>query len=233
MTAAEARTSAQGLRLGRERQQVVEACQHLSRSGLVVGTAGNVSVRVGELVVISPSGVDYESMSARDVGIHDLDGRAVDAVLEPSSELALHLAVYRSSARTAVVHTHAPASTALSTLVDVVPASHYYTALFGGPVRVAPYATFGTNELADNVTTALRDRTAALMGNHGAVLVGDNLAKVMGLVPYLEYVCDVQLRAMAAGTPVRVLDAEEIAEVGRRLTGYGQRALAAHEQESS
>lgn len=214
------------LLLGDQRQQVVDACRTLSRSGLVVGTAGNASLRVGDLVVISPSGVDYEAMSARDVGVHDLDGTPVDALLEPSSELPLHLAVYRDSARTAVVHTHAAASTALSTLVDEVPSSHYYTALFGGPVRVAPYATFGTIELADGVVAALRDRAAALMSNHGAVLAGDSLAKVLGLVPYLEYICDVQLRAMATGAPVRLLDAEEIAEVGRRLSGYGQRASA-------
>lgn len=226
MTAAGAHADANTAHLGQQRQQVVDACRWLSRSGLVVGTAGNVSVRVGDLVVISPSGVDYESMSQRDVGVHDLDGNPVDAVLEPSSELALHLAVYRRSARTAVVHTHAAASTALSTLVDEVPASHYYTALFGGPVRVAPYATFGTSALADNVTTALADRAAALMGNHGAVLVGEDLAKVLGLVPYLEYICDVHLRAMASGAPVRVLEADEVAEVGRRLAGYGQRSSA-------
>lgn len=218
------------LLLAEQRQQVADACRELSRSGLVVGTAGNVSVRVDDLVVISPSGVDYEAMSARDVGVHDLDGTPVDAVLQPSSELALHLAVYRDSARTAVVHTHAPASTALSTLVDEVPASHYYTALFGGMVRVAPYATFGTTQLAGNVTAALRDRGAALMGNHGAVLAGEDLAKVMALVPYLEYICDVQLRAMATGAPVRVLDAEEVTEVGRRLSGYGQRATTPGEE---
>ena len=86
---------AMSLRLESERRQVVDACLSLSRSGLVVGTAGNVSIRVDDLVVISPSGVDYEAMSPRDVGIHDLDGRPVDAVLQPSSELALHLAVYR------------------------------------------------------------------------------------------------------------------------------------------
>ena len=212
------------LRLAPERRQVVDACRHLSRSGLVVGTAGNVSVRVGDLLVISPSGVDYDAMSARDVGIHDLDGNAVDAVLEPSSELALHLAVYATTAHTAVVHTHGPASTAMSTVADEVPASHYYAALFGGAVRVAPYATFGTTQLADNVTAALVDRTAALMGNHGAVLVGAALPKVLSMVPYLEYLCDVQLRAMASGAPVRVLDDDEIAEVGRRLAGYGQQA---------
>lgn len=212
------------MRLEAQRREVVEACQFLSRSGLVVGTAGNVSIRVDDLVVISPSGVDYEAMAPRDVGIHDLDGNAVDAVLAPSSELALHLAVYASSEHSAVVHTHAPASTALSTVVDEVPASHYYSALFGGAIRVAPYATFGTRQLADNVTAALRDRAAALMGNHGAVLAGAALPKVMNLVPYLEYVCDVQLRAMATGARVRVLDDGEIAEVARRLSTYGQRA---------
>lgn len=210
------------MRLEEQRREVVEACRSLSRSGLVVGTAGNVSIRVDDLVAISPSGVDYEAMSPRDVGIHDLDGNVVDAVLAPSSELALHLAVYGSSDHTAVVHTHAPASTALSTIVDEVPASHYYSALFGGVIRVAPYATFGTRQLADNVATALRDRSAALMGNHGAVLAGAALPKVMNLVPYLEYVCDVALRAMATGARVRVLDDAEIAEVGCLLAGYGQ-----------
>lgn len=221
-----------GMLLAAERQQVADACRYLSRSGLVVGTAGNVSVRVDDRVVISPSGVDYEVMSAADVGIHDLDGRVVDARLEPSSELALHLAVYAGSEHAAVVHTHGPASTALSTLVDTVPSSHYYTALFGGGVRVAPYATFGTDELARNVVEALRDRAAALMGNHGAVLVGSELTGVLKLVPYLEYVCDVQLRAMASGQPVRVLPDDEIAEVARRLSGYGQQPTTTVEDRS-
>lgn len=212
------------MRLGDERQQVVDACRHLSRSGLVVGTAGNVSIRVDDVVVISPSGVDYEAMSAQDVGIHDLEGNVVEATLEPSSELALHLAVYGASDHSAVVHTHAPASTALSTVVDVVPGSHYYSALFGGTVRVAPYAGFGTRQLADNVTEALRDRTAALMGNHGAVLAGQALPKVLDRVPYLEYICDVHLRAMATGAPINVLDDDELADVARRLSGYGQQA---------
>lgn len=210
------------LLLATERAAVADACRHLSRAGLVVGTAGNVSVRVGDLVVISPSGVDYEAMGAADVGVHDLDGEPVDARLAPSSELALHLAVYQDRGHTAVVHTHAPASTALSTVAEEVAASHYYTAMFGGNVRVAPYATFGTQKLADNVAHALRDRTAALLGNHGAVLVGADLGKVLSSVPYLEYVCDVQLRALATGRPVKTLDAPEIAEVARRLRGYGQ-----------
>ena len=204
------------------RQQVADACRHLSRNGLVVGTAGNVSVRVGDHVVISPSGVDYERMRAQDVGVHDLAGDPVEAELAPSSELHLQLAVYAAYDDGVVVHTHAVAFTALSVLVDDVVASHYYTALFGGGVRVAPYATFGTEQLARNVTAALQDRSAALMGNHGAVLVGTDLAKVLGQVAYLEYVCDVQLRVLSTGLPPRLLDPAEIARVREGLAGYGQ-----------
>lgn len=205
------------------RQQVADACRQLSREGLVVGTAGNVSVRVDDHVVISPSGVDYARMQAADVGVHDLSGAVVDAALAPSSELALHLAVYRSFDHRAVVHTHAVASTALSVVVAEVAASHYYTALFGGGIRVAPYATFGSDALAANVTAALQDRTAALMGNHGAVLAGADLTKVLGQVAYLEYVCEVQLRVIGTGLVPHLLDAAEIERVRVGLSGYGQR----------
>jgi L-fuculose-phosphate aldolase len=205
-----------------ERQQVADACRHLSRSGLVVGTAGNVSLRIGDHVVISPSGVDYERLRARDVGVHDLTGAVVEAELAPSSELPLHLAIYGAFDHKVVVHTHAVASTALSVVVDEVPASHYYTALFGGGVRVAPYATFGSLQLAHNVTAALQGRTAVLMGNHGAALVGDDLAKVLGQVAYLEYICDVQLRVFGTGRPARLLEAEEIERVRVGLSDYGQ-----------
>lgn len=210
------------------RRAVVRACRDLVDQRLVVGTAGNVSVRVGDLVVISPSGVDYATMTADDVGVHDLSGAVVEAALKPSSELPLHLAVYAASGqgghdgRRAVVHTHGAASTALSTLVDVVPASHYYSAMFGGRVRVAPYATFGTPALADGVVRALDGRSGALMANHGAVVVGDDLAAAVEKVAYLEYVSDVQLRAMSTGVPVAVLDDAEVARVAERLSGYGQ-----------
>ncbi len=210
--------------LRNEREAVVAACRHLSENGLVVGTAGNVSLRVGERVVISPSGVDYHSMTETDVAVVTLDGAPLDAPLKPSSELPLHLAIYRSTDHRCVVHTHSPASTALSTVVDTVPTSHYYTALFGGPVRVAPYATFGSDELATNVVAALADRSAALMSNHGAVLVGATLVKVLEQVGYLEYICDVQLRAGSYGNPVKLLDEEELARAIEGFKGYGQQA---------
>lgn len=107
------------------RAQVVVTCRALRAEGLVVGTAGNVSVRVGDLVAVSPSGLDYEDMTPELVGVHRLDGSPVAAPLSPSSELPLHLQVYARTAARAIVHTHAAASTALSCVVDEVPASHY------------------------------------------------------------------------------------------------------------
>jgi L-fuculose-phosphate aldolase len=205
------------------REAIVTACQELSRAGLVVGTAGNVSVREGDLVAVTPSGVRYADLTPELVGVHRLDGTPVDAPLAPTSELPLHLAIYAARLEAgAVVHTHSPAATALSTLVDEVPAVHYYLAKFGGPtVPVAPYATYGTDELARNVVHALRERTACLMGNHGAITVGPDLVTAQDKSTSLEWLCDVYLRASSAGTP-RLLPAAEIAAVAAKMAGYGQ-----------
>ena len=205
------------------RAAIVTACRELSRAGLVVGTAGNVSAREGDLVAISPSGLRYADLTPSLVGVHRLDGSAVEAALAPSSELPLHLAIYASRPEVgAVVHTHSPAATALSALVDEVPAVHYYVAMLGGAsVPVAPYATYGTDELARNVVHALRDRTGCLMANHGAVTVGPDLRNAQDKSTYLEWLCEVYLRASSAGTP-RLLPAAEIGIVLAKLTQYGQ-----------
>jgi L-fuculose-phosphate aldolase len=205
------------------REAIVTTCQELSRAGLVVGTAGNVSVREGDLVAVSPSGLRYADLTPELVGVHRLDGAAVEAPLAPSSELPLHLAIYAARPEAgAIVHTHSLAATALSALVDEVPAVHYYVAMFGGAsVPVAPYATYGTDELARNVVRALRDRTGCLMGNHGAVVLGPDLRTAQEKSVYLEWLCDVYLRASATGAP-RVLPAVEIATVSAKMAGYGQ-----------
>jgi L-fuculose-phosphate aldolase len=217
--------------LEREREEIVRACTKLSATGLVVGTAGNVSVLSGDLVAVTPSGVDYAELAASDVGVHRLDGTPVEARLAPTSELPLHLAVYGAYAGAgagagagvaAIVHTHSVAATAVSTLADEMPAIHYYVAMFGGTVRVAPYATYGTDELASNAVHALRGRTACLLGSHGAVTTGPDLTTAYDRAVYLEWVCDVYLRAAAAGTP-RLLPPGEIEAVSAKLASYGQR----------
>ncbi len=208
------------------RAAVVELCRGLVARGLVVGTAGNVSVRDGEVFAVSPSGLPYTALTPADIGVYALDGAGIDAPHPPTSELALHVLVHtRPGARDGevVLHTHAPASTALSTVVDEVPVTHYYSAFFGGAVRVAPYARFGTDELARSVLAALADRTAALMANHGAVLVAPGVHGALDRTEYLEYVCDVALRALSTGLPLRTLDAVEIDRVRAALAGYGRR----------
>jgi L-fuculose-phosphate aldolase len=214
--------------LGELRAEIAAVCTGLAAAGLVVGTAGNVSARAGELIAVTPSGLDYAALTAELVGVHRMDGTPVEAPLQPSSELPLHLAVYAAAAGAgvaAIVHTHAPAATALSALVDEVPAIHYQVASFGGPVAVAPYATYGTGELAANVVTALAGRSACLMANHGAVTTGPDLRTAVTRAQALEWVCDVYLRAAAAGRP-RLLPPEEIETVVRKLSGYGQRPPA-------
>ncbi|MGH3170138.1 MAG: class II aldolase/adducin family protein [Trebonia sp.] len=211
--------------LERIREEIVHACRDLSAAGLVVGTAGNVSVRIGDLVAVTPSGVGYANLSASDIGVHRLDGTPVEAPLAPTSEMPLHLAVYGAyggAGAGAVVHTHSVAATAVSTLVDELPAIHYYVGMFGGTVRVAPYATYGTPELARNVAEALRERSACLMGSHGAVTTGPDLKTAYDRAVYLEWLCDVYLRATSAGTP-RLLPPEEIEAVAAKIATYGPR----------
>ena len=208
--------------LEKERREVVETCLFMQSNGLIVGTAGNVSIRVDDKVAISPSGVPYETMTAEDVVVFSMDGERVDGILEPSSELPLHLSVYRETAAKAVTHNHAPASTALGLVVDEIPPSHYYSAMLGGIIRVAPYAEFGTDELARNVTEALKDRSGALMKNHGAITIGPTVKKAAGLLPILEYVCEIHLRAMATGAPIALLSPEQMADAKAAIADYGK-----------
>lgn len=209
--------------LGDIRQEIVDVCRRLVAAGLVVGTAGNVSAREGDLVAVTPSGLDYAELTPELVGVHRLDGTAVDAPLRPTSEWPMHLAIYAKTGTNAVVHTHAMAATVVSTLVDELPPIHYYLAMFGGPVLVAPYATYGSDELAQNVIIALQDRTGCLLANHGAVTIGPSLTAAHGLTSQLEWLCELYLRASTVGAP-RLLPAEEITRVVEKLRGYGQRS---------
>jgi L-fuculose-phosphate aldolase len=206
--------------IGRER--VAAASRRLASEGLVVGTAGNVSERIGELVVITPTGATLESVSADQIAVVDRDGEQIDGELEPSSELPLHLGVYRRYDAGAVVHTHARMATALSCVLDELPVVHYQMLLLGGPVRVAPYATFGSPELAELTVQALHERTAALMANHGAIVYGPDLDFAVEQSLLLEWACSVYWHAASIGTP-RTLDSEQRTAVvdAAVARGYG------------
>jgi L-fuculose-phosphate aldolase len=192
-----------------EREAVAAACRRLAEAGLVIGTSGNVSARgAGDLVAITPTGAELAELEPAQVSVVDGSGALVAGTLEPTSELGLHLGVYERFGAGAVVHTHAPASTALSCVIDELPCVHYSMLLLGGSVRVAAYATFGTPELAESVFAALDERTAALMANHGALTYGEDLDAAVERTLLLEWACEVYARAASVGTP-RELDADQ------------------------
>jgi L-fuculose-phosphate aldolase len=189
-----------------EREQVATACRRLAAEGLVVGTAGNVSARAGDRVAISATGAVLADATPDQVTVVGLDGEVVAGDLQPTSELDLHLGVYRRYDAGAVVHTHAPMATALSCVLDgELPCVHYGMLMLGGAVPVAPYATFGTPELAAGVLDALEGKTGALMANHGAITHGADLEKAVELSLLLEWACTVYWRAAQIGAP-RALD---------------------------
>ncbi|WAZ20829.1 class II aldolase/adducin family protein [Streptomyces cinnabarinus] len=202
---------------------LVATARRTVSEGLVVGTSGNVSVRIGDTVLVTPSGVPYDRLAPEDITGVDLSGRQVLGTLRPTSELPMHLAVYGATGARAVVHTHAVHATAVSTLVQEVPAIHYITADLGGPARVAPYATYGTEELAENMLRALTGRTACLLQNHGTMAYGTTLAQAYDRTAQLEWMCRVWLTASSVpGRTPSLLSGEQLAEVGEKLRGYGQ-----------
>ena len=206
-----------------ERAAVAGACRRLAAAGMVPGTAGNVSVRNGDAVAITPTGAVLADLEPGQVTVVDLNGNTVAGDLAPTSELALHLAIYERFDAGAVVHTHAPASTAVACVLDELPCIHYQMLALGGAVPVAPYATFGTDELAANVVATLVGKPAALMANHGAITHGPTLAKAYETMEVLEWASDLYARAVALGTP-RVLTEQQIEAVITHAiqTKYGQ-----------
>ncbi|GHH89268.1 class II aldolase/adducin family protein [Streptomyces capitiformicae] len=203
--------------------ELVATARRTVVDGLVVGTSGNVSVRVGDTVLVTPTGVPYDRLSPDDVTGVDLAGRQVLGTLRPTSELPMHLAIHHSTDARAVVHTHAVHATAVSTLVRELPLIHYMSAALGGPVRVAPYATYGTRELAENMLRALTGRTACLLQNHGTITYGNTLSEAFDRTAQLEWMCRVWLTASSVpGLAPSLLTREQLNEVGERLRGYGQ-----------
>ncbi|MFH9943860.1 class II aldolase/adducin family protein [Streptomyces murinus] len=203
---------------------VVATARRSVADGLVVGTSGNVSARVGDLVLVTPSGVPYDRLTPDDITGVDLTGRQVLGTLVPTSELPMHLAVYRTTDARAIVHTHAVHATAVSMLVPELPLVHYMAAALGGPVRVAPYATYGTDELAEHMLRALVDRSGCLLRNHGTLTYGATLDQAYDRTAQLEWMCRLWLTASSVpGLTPSLLTEAQLAEVGERLKGYGQR----------
>jgi L-fuculose-phosphate aldolase len=211
------------MRFPAERKEIVRICQAMVADGLIVGTSGNVSIRVGDEVLITPSGVAYDLLTPEMMATVDLDGNVIEGTLKPSTEVPMHTLVYRQTDAGAIVHAHPMYGTVLGTLVDVTPTIHYNLSAFGGPVRVAPYATFGTDELADGVREALVGRSAVLLQNHGSIVWAPTAAQAYGKALVLEWICELSVRAMSAGRPhlIGAAEVEHVRQITERI-GYGR-----------
>lgn len=207
----------------REREQVVCYARRMMGRGLTRGTGGNISIRRGDRVAITPSGVEYAEMSAADVVVLALDGTVVQGALRPSSESGMHLACYRTRPDVcAVVHTHSTFATVLACLHRPLPPVHYLIGYAGGTVPCIPYAPFGTEELAQAAAAALVERNAVLLGGHGLLSVGGDVAHAFSVAEETEFVAELYWRTALLGGGA-LLDDAQMADVLARFGTYGQR----------
>jgi L-fuculose-phosphate aldolase len=216
------------------RQQLVAAARRLGASGLNQGTAGNLSVRWGEGLLITPSSLPSEAMEPEDLLAIDCDGHPLAGSApsargrSPSSEWRLHSGLLRSRPEVvAVVHCHSIHATALACHGRDIPPFHYMVVQAGGPdIRCAGYATFGSQELSDLTLAALQDRQACLLAHHGQVTVGASLAQALALAVEVETLAHMYLQALQLGEPplLSLTEMERVA-AQMQLRRYG--ALAA------
>jgi L-fuculose-phosphate aldolase len=193
-------------------QGIIDGCLWMNARGLNQGTSGNISMRCGSDMLITPSGVPYDGMRPEMLQRVPLDTETPDisGPLRPSSEWRFHQAILRTHPDTqAVVHAHPAHATALAVQGRKIPACHYMVAAFGGnDVPLVDYALFGSPALSNGVAAALQDRSACLMANHGATTTGDTLARALWRMEELENLARVYLLAMNSGTPQILSDAQ-------------------------
>jgi L-fuculose-phosphate aldolase len=205
------------------REEIVVAARGLRSRGLTAGKSGNVSARLGDGFLVTPSGVAYDVLGPDHIVRVDAAGAPAPGSLVPSSEWQLHRAIYRVRPEIhSIVHAHPRHSTALACARREIPAFHYMVAIAGGrSIRCAPYATFGSADLAKNAVEALRDRTACLLANHGSVALGQRPLPTLDLIEEVEWLAAQYISALTVGQVTILWDAE-MDKVIERFKSYGQ-----------
>lgn len=209
------------------RNQIIAGCLRMKRQGLVTGTAGNISARVEDGLLVTPTGVPYEDLTPRHIVHMRWDG-SFDGDILPTSEWRFHRDILASRGElNAVVHTHSRNATAVAILNRDIPAVHYSIAgAGGGDIRCAPYATFGTQELSDLALQALIDRRACLLAHHGVIAGHTTLEKALGLAQTVEELAALYLLCLGTGD-VPVLPQAAIDVVLDKYQTYGQQKSGA------
>lgn len=203
-------------------RQIIDTCLEMTRIGLNQGTAGNVSVRYQDGMLITPTGTPYEEMTEESIVFVDANGKHEEGKL-PSSEWQFHLAVYEARPElNAVVHNHAKNCAAVSILGEPIPAIHYMIACTGtNHIPCVPYAPFGTHQLADYVREGIRDSKAILLAHHGLITADKTLDKALGVAHEMEVIAEWYLKLLATGKPIPTLNKEQMDIVLEKFKSYG------------
>lgn len=210
--------------LEKEREKIVETGKRMIDARLTTGTGGNLSIfnRKENLIAIKPSGVPYQSMRAQDVVVLRPDGERVDGVLKPSSETKFHLAIYQARPDVdAILHSHQVHATTIACMGIELPAVHYLLAFSGDKVPLAPYATFGTQALSDNILSVLDHYKACLLENHGLITLGASLDEAFDTAEALELVAQIYIQAKSIGE-AKILNSEQMNVVIEKFKTYGK-----------
>jgi L-fuculose-phosphate aldolase len=204
------------------REQIIATALEMNARGLNRGKSGNVSARIDNGFLVTPTGLAYESTQPADIVAMTLDGTARGLRL-PSSEWRFHRDIYAARHEVgAIVHAHSPFATTLACVGHDIPPFHYMIAVAGGKdIRCATYATFGTQQLSDHALRALEDRKACLLANHGMIAVGASLTAALALAVEVEALAEQYWRALQIGTP-NLLSEAEMEVVLEKFRSYGQ-----------
>ena len=201
-----------------QRQEIVEIAHVLSH-----GRTGNLSIRVDEGFLITPTGIANDDLEADQIVFMNMDGESQVGQLKPSSEWRFHRDLYANRKDVnAIIHTHSTYATVLACHQKEIPPFHYMIAEAGGDtIRCAEYATFGTQQLSDNIIVAMKDRKACLMANHGMLAVGENLQETLNLSDQVEELARQYVLALQIGEPV-ILSKKEMAINIEKFKHYGK-----------
>jgi len=206
------------------RDEIVATARAMNAAGINRGMSGNVSARIDGGFLITPSGVPYHATSSADIVAMTDDGET-RGHLAPSTEWRFHRDIYRARPEFhAIVHTHAPFATTLACVDRGIPAFHYMVAIAGGKdIRCAPYATYGTEQLALLAVAALDGRKACLLAHHGMIAADRTLEAALAVAVEVETLAEMYWRALQIGEPALLSDAEMQAVLAKFAT-YGRAA---------
>jgi L-fuculose-phosphate aldolase len=211
--------------LKEEKKEIIRFGKKLIDSRLTTGTGGNLSIfnRKEGVIAISPSGMDYLEMKLEDIVLININGEVIEGGRKPSSELNFHTMLYlKRDDINAIIHTHSVYATTLACLNWEIPPIHYLVGFSGNKVPLAPYATFGTSELSDNISETIENYNAILLANHGLVTIGIDLQSTFYIAEQIELVAQIYYQSRCLGKPV-ILSDREMEKVVNKFKTYGQK----------